>query len=146
MKIKLEMPTKATINKKVLDYYLKFPQKTDREVSEATNVNIHSVSTVLSCYFRDLHVFKDLCFCFSLQNSERLGFLFSGGIEKEVLIIENEIQNTVDFTQYELDWLRINYNLSTTVRKLKNKIKFVEKVKYKREVIYLDENKKRIKK
>jgi pheromone shutdown protein TraB len=51
----------------------------------------------------------------------------------------------VDFTQYELDWLRINYNLSTTVRKLKNKIKFVEKVKYKREVIYLDENKKRIK-
>lgn len=51
----------------------------------------------------------------------------------------------MDFTQYELDWLRINYNLSTTVRKLKNKIKFVEKVKYKREVIYLDENKKRIK-
>lgn len=98
------------IKKKIISHYLQFPKENIYKVAEMLKVSSSMVSSVITDYYRDLHIFKPLYFCFSLLG-ENEGYLFDDICERSVIISQKEIQNKEIFTQYELDWLRINYNL-----------------------------------
>ena len=97
--------------KEVLDYYLQFPSETLAEMSFNLNISKGFISQTIANYFRDIHIFKELFFCFSLLRDSENGYLFDDIGERQVEISQKEIQNKELFTQYELDWMRINYNL-----------------------------------
>ena len=99
--------------KLILSYYLKYPKLTIKAIAEDLDVERNTVSTILNEYIRDLILPKELFFCLSLVCGEEDGYLFDDFAERKVEIIQNNIINKSDFTQYELDWLKNNYNLKS---------------------------------
>ena len=54
--------------RKIIDYYLLYPKESIKQTADALNVSKELVSYTLVNYFRDIHIFKELFFCFSLQS------------------------------------------------------------------------------
>lgn len=107
------MARKEYNNKIVLNYYLKNKSKTLKEIAKHLNLNISCVSNIISNFKNNITIYRELWFCFSMDRSESLGFLYDTNKEKQVKIKNNFIENSEDFTAFELLWLEKNYKLES---------------------------------
>ena len=124
--------------------------------------NPENVKKIISEFNKSILLEKELYFCFGIGRDD-LGFLFDNGQEKVVIINDNVVENSKEFTDYELMWLFKNYNLSRLVVTRQPKIEIVEsglqfykeniktyretkkppKRKIKTEIVYMQKNGKR---
>ena len=104
--------TRREAEKKIIDYYLQFPEEPYKTIAMAMWASETQVRGVMNMYYRDSSIVKPLYFCYSIGCPKYIGYLFDCYSEREVIINRNRhVENKENFTQNELNFLKINYNL-----------------------------------
>ena len=107
-----ESRSRKIAEKRVIDAYLESPQDPYDTIAEKSGVRRTLVRGIISRYYDDLTIKKPLYFCYSIGCPKYIGYLFDCYSEREVIINNNrQIENREEFTQHQLNFLKINYGL-----------------------------------
>lgn len=102
---------------KILNYYLNNQTKSIKEIADYFDLDKSTISSVISEHVNNIRIYKEFGFCYSISFPEKLGYFYDDISEREVILEDNEIINKSDFNEYELFWLKINYNLGHFIQK-----------------------------
>lgn len=102
---------------KILNYYIKNQDKSLEELSGMFDLNRATISSVITEHINNIRIYKEFGFCYSISFPEKLGYFYDDISEREVILENNEILNLSDFNEYELFWLKVNYNLGHYIEK-----------------------------